>query len=77
MQYQNCVEGVQYFKHTAETSNIHKDADQVKCPTAPTACIIVGNSDPLYACLNSGAASSQRVYDFGQRWKDTRTVPQE
>ena len=76
MQHQNCIAGVQYFKQNADTSNMNTDASQVKCPSKPTACIIVGNSDPVYTCLANGTSAPQRVYDYGQRWKDTQTVPQ-
>ena len=54
--------------------NCSSSKEKVNCEHAPTACVIVGNSDVLYACIENAPKSPQRVYSQGMRHKDLKEV---
>tara|TARA_B110001450_G_C17454610_1_gene413528 strand:+ start:348 stop:572 length:225 start_codon:yes stop_codon:yes gene_type:complete len=70
--YSNCVQAVKQKNIT--NSNVSEDKKKVTCSHEATSCVIVGNSQPLYACCENAPKSPQRVYSEGMRWKNLNQV---
>ena len=72
--YSNCIDAVK--NHKKNNSNVDTDKSKIKCQYDVSTCVIVGNTDPLYACCENGPKSPQRVYSEGMRFKDFKEVKQ-
>lgn len=70
--YSNCIQAIS--EKNKQGSNVSSDKTQVKCGHEVTACTIVGNSEPMYACCVGAPKSPQRVYSQGTRFNDLREV---
>ena len=70
--YANCIQAVKEKNNT--DGNVHTDKSKVKCSHNATVCVIVGNSQPLYACCENAPKSPQRVYSEGMRFSDLKQV---
>ena len=71
--YNNCIKAYDSYQKNKDTANVSADQSAVKCKHSTTSCIIVGNTQPLFACTDT-PTSPQRVYSSGQRWNDTKVV---
>lgn len=70
--YSNCIQAVE--QKNKQNSNTSYDKLKVKCSHEATACLIVGNSEPLYACCENAPKSPQRVYSQGMRFNGMKEI---
>jgi hypothetical protein len=70
--FKNCVQAVKEYKPSNQ-GNVDMDKKKVVCSHEPSTCIIVGNTEPVYACCEMAPKSPQRVY-HGMRFKDLKEI---
>lgn len=70
--YKNCIVAINNIK--TNNNNLSTDKKNVTCSHQLTPCIVVGNSQPVYACCDNMPTSPQRVYSQGMRFKDLKEV---
>tara|TARA_B100000214_G_scaffold338818_1_gene284205 strand:- start:1268 stop:1489 length:222 start_codon:yes stop_codon:yes gene_type:complete len=70
--YNNCIQAVK--EKNNPDANVSTNKDNVKCSHNLTTCVIVGNTEPVYACCDDASKNPQRVYSEGMRFKDLKEV---
>lgn len=66
--------GTEAHERCMRALNVSATAGDVACATAATQCLRSGESDPQYACLQSGAAHPQKVYGLPLRGGPSRVT---
>ena len=66
--YRNCTEAW-------KNGDTHSDETSVRCPRAPTKCLLQGSTEPLFCCTAEGGGDAPQIVYGEIRASRTRMQP--